>query len=136
MKGNVFQCHGENNSKQQFLTTVGVLDEHINKTFDYPQDVASVCKSFEVVQLTIPANLPKDVYEGDMARRMIWETTMKTYIKRTDKMESNLRAIYAIVWGQCSPMMQSKLESLDDYSHRHTACDCVWLLQEIQGITH
>jgi hypothetical protein len=40
MKGNVFQCHGEMNNKQQFLKTVGMLDEHINKKFTYPQDVA------------------------------------------------------------------------------------------------
>jgi hypothetical protein len=31
MKGNIFQCHGENINKQQFLKTVGVLGEHINK---------------------------------------------------------------------------------------------------------
>jgi hypothetical protein len=136
MQGNVFQCNGESTSKQQFLKTVGVLEEHINKTFDYPQDIASVCKSFETTALVVPANLPKTVYDTDMAKRMIWETTMKTYMKRTDKMESNLRAIYAIVWGQCSPMMQSKLESLDDYDDKSTDCDCVWLLKEIQGITH
>jgi hypothetical protein len=118
------------------LKTVGVLEEHVNNTFDYPQDIASVCKSFEVVMLTMPANLDKAVYEEDMAKGMIWETTMKTYLKRTDKMESNLRGIYAIVWGQCSPMMQSKLESLDGYSIKSTDCDCVWLLKEIQGITH
>jgi hypothetical protein len=31
--------------KQQFPKTIGVLEEHINETFAYPQDVASVCKS-------------------------------------------------------------------------------------------
>ena len=77
MKGNIFQCHGKSTSKQQFLKAVGVLEEHINKTFDYPQDVASVCKSFAVVLLTMPANLDKTTYENDMGRRMIWETTMK-----------------------------------------------------------
>jgi hypothetical protein len=136
MKGNVFQCHGESTSKQQFLKTVGVLEEHINKTFDYPQDIASVCKSFAVVPLTMPDNLDKATYDTDMGRRMIWETSMKAYMRRTDKMESNLRAIYAIVWGQSSPMMQSKLESLHEYDARSTDCDCVWLLKEIQGITH
>jgi hypothetical protein len=70
----------------------------------------------------VPENLEKEVYEKDMARRMIWETMMKTYMKRVDKMESNLRGIYAIVWGQCSPMMQSKLESLDEYDKRSTDC--------------
>ena len=36
MKGNVFQSHGETNNKQQFMKTVGVLEEYINKTFTYP----------------------------------------------------------------------------------------------------
>jgi hypothetical protein len=46
MNGNVFQSHGENMDKQQFIRTVGVLGEYINKTFTFPADVASVCKTF------------------------------------------------------------------------------------------
>jgi hypothetical protein len=125
MKGNVFQCHGESTDKQQFLKTVGVLDEHINKTFSYPQDIASICRTFEVVKLTQPANLTKEEYAEDMGKRMIWQTYMKSYMKRTDIMESNMRGIYAIVWGQCSPMMQSKLESLDHYSTKSIQCNCI-----------
>jgi hypothetical protein len=136
MKGSVFQYHGENIDKQQFLKTVGVLEEHINKTFTYPQDVASVCKSFEVVTLVQPANLSKEDYEKDMGKKMIWEITMKTYMKRVDLLESNTRAIYAIVWGQYSPMMQSKVESLNAFESKSAFCDCIWLLKEIQGITH
>jgi hypothetical protein len=136
MKGNVFQCHGENTDKQQFLKSVGVLGEHINKTFTYPQDIASVCKSFEIVKLVQPKNLPKKEYEEDMGKKMIWETSMKTYMKRKDLLESNSRAVYAIVWGQSSPMMQSKVESLDEFEAKSGDCDCVWLLEEIQGIMH
>jgi hypothetical protein len=33
-------------------------------------------------------------------------------------------------------MMQSKLESLDDYENKKDTCDCIWILKEIQGITH
>jgi hypothetical protein len=33
-------------------------------------------------------------------------------------------------------MMQSKLESLDAYRVESAKCACVWLLKEIQGITH
>jgi hypothetical protein len=32
MNGSVFQCHGENMDKQQFLKTVGVLEEHIKQS--------------------------------------------------------------------------------------------------------
>jgi hypothetical protein len=136
MKENVFQCHGEYADKQQFLKTVGVLEEHINKTFTYPQDIASICKTFTIVSLVQPANLTEDEYKKDMGKKMMWEETMKTFIKRMHFQESNARAVYAIVWGQCSPMMQSKLESLDDYEGKSDACDCSWILKEIQGITH
>jgi hypothetical protein len=97
MKGNVFQCHGENTDKQQFLKSVVVLGEHINKTFTYPQDIASVCKSFEIAKLVQPKNLPKKEYEEGMGKKMTWETYMKTYMKRKDLLESNSRAVYAIV---------------------------------------
>jgi hypothetical protein len=62
-----------------------------------------------------PSNLTKEDYEKDMGKSMMWETSMKSFMKRTDLQESNARAIYAIVWGQCSPMMQSKIESLDAF---------------------
>ena len=103
MKGNVFQCHGENANKQQFTKTVGVLNEHINKTFTFPEDVASVCQSFTVVLPVQPSNLTKKEYEEDMGKLLIWQTRMKTYLKRVDMQESNTRSIYAIVWGQSSP---------------------------------
>ena len=57
MKGNVVQCYGKSTDKQQYLKTVGVLKEHINKTFSYPQDVASVCKTFTIVKIKQPENL-------------------------------------------------------------------------------
>jgi hypothetical protein len=84
-----------------------------------------------------PENVTKTEYNNDMGKRMIWETSMKTYImKRTNMQEINKRGIYAIVWGQCSTMMQSKLESLDGFDNKSNVCDCIWLLKEIWGITH
>ena len=137
LKGNVFQCHGKHNSdKQQFLKTVGVLDEYINKTFVYPQNMSSVCKTFEITSLIQPPNLPPETHQNDMGAKMIWEASMKNYMKRVNLLESNTIAIYAIVWGQCSPMMQSELGSLDSFKARSKVCDCIWLWKEIQCIIH
>jgi hypothetical protein len=90
MKGNIFQCHGESASKQQFLKTVGVLEEHINKPFEYPQDVASICKKLETAEIARTKTITKDEYEHDMSKKMMWETSMKSYMKRLDKLESNM----------------------------------------------
>jgi hypothetical protein len=79
MNGNVFQCHGESTDKHHFLKTIGVLGEHINKTFTYPQTVASVCKSFKAVPIVQPADLSEDDYKK-MGKKMIWEAPMKTYM--------------------------------------------------------
>jgi hypothetical protein len=98
-----FSVPWQNLNKQQFLKTVGVLEEHIDKTFEYPQDIASVCKKSVIVPLVKPPNLTKQDYEDGMGKRMIWESQMKTYMKRTDMMVSNIQGIYAIMWGQCSP---------------------------------
>ena len=82
-----------------------------------------------------PKNLEKVDWE-DMCKKMIWETRMKSYIKRIDLLESNTRVICAIVWGQSSPTMQSKLESLKGFDSKSNSCDCTWLLREIQDTTH
>jgi hypothetical protein len=136
MNKNVFQTPAENVNKQQFLKTVGVLNQHINKTFEHPKDVASACESFTVTVIPQPASLSPIVCATDMGAKMIWETEMKSFMKRRDKMESNLRAIFSIIWGQCAPLMQSKLESIADYDLKSVDCDCCWLLKETQGITH
>jgi hypothetical protein len=46
-----------------------VLEEHINKTFTYPQDVASICKTFVIVALVQPANLTDEQYK-DMGKKI------------------------------------------------------------------
>jgi hypothetical protein len=78
MKGNIFQCHGESKSKQQLLKTVGVLEEHINKTFEYPQDVASICKKRETTEIRIPREIRQDEYHKSMTKKM------KSYMMRLE----------------------------------------------------
>ena len=95
-----------------------------------------MCKKYAVEALVQPVDLDPEVYKLNMGAKMIWETSMKMFMKRVDQQETNLRAIYAIVWGQCSPMMQAKLESHVDFETKSDGCDCVWLLLEIQAITH
>ena len=135
MKGNVFQCHGENPDKGQFAKTVGVLEEHINKTFKYPEDIAPMCKTFAIKDVEKPEDLTND--EGKSASMVfVWNEEMKNYLKRRNALQSNKRAVYAIVWGQCSLQMQSKIEALDDYEGKRDQCDCLWLLKEIRGVAH
>jgi hypothetical protein len=103
MNKNVFQTPAENINKQQFLKTVGALNEHINKTFEHPKDVASLCKSFVLTVIPQSPNLSPIVCTTDMGAKMIWETKMKSFMNRKEKMESNLRAIFSALWGAVQP---------------------------------
>ena len=47
-----------------------------------------------------------------------------------------MQIVFSIIWGQCSPTMQSKLQSLDAYDARSDTNDCPWILQEIKEVTH
>jgi len=59
---------------------------------------------------------------------------MDDYYTRTGHIESNLKAIYAIIWGQCSEAMQAKLKSLSDFEAKDRQNNCVWLLTVIRTI--
>ena len=77
MKANVFQCHGETSDKQQFIKTVGVLNEYINKTLPYPEDLASICLEFQSKDPEKPIALT-DEQEKDKTEVYMWESRMKT----------------------------------------------------------
>ena len=60
---------------------------------------------------------------------------LKIYAKKTDALEQNLIAMHTIIWGQSSPTMQTKVNSVKDYEAQADAHDCLWLLQQIKAIT-
>ena len=63
---------------------------------------------------------------------------MSAYCTRTDYLDSNLKTVYAVIWGQCSEAVKAKVTSLDDFETKSHKCDCVcvWILKEIEGITY
>jgi len=42
----------------------------------------------------------------------LWEKKVAGYSTQLDHIESNLKAIFTIIWGQCSKAMKAKLKSL------------------------
>jgi hypothetical protein len=135
MNGHVFQCQKETQDKSAYLKTVEALGEYISKTLDYPRDITGLCKNFTVPVLTEPADLSEDERKSE-TKKLIWKTQVINFVKRQETQEKNVQVIFSVIWGQCSPTMQSKLQSLDEYDNRSEAHDCAWILQEIKGVTH
>ena len=48
------------------------------------------------------------------------------------ELENSLHSFFTVLWGQCSPGIQSKLSSKLDFLIKKDAGDCSWLLDEIR----
>ena len=58
------------------------------------------------------------------------------YAQEKKNMQSTLRSIYNVVWGQCSTIMKSKLESKTNLKTSKQNKDVAELLKEIKAIMH
>ena len=49
-------------------------------------------------------------------------------------MEDNLKDVYAVIWGQRSTSVQSKVKQLDEYGDNNVKGDCAWLLNQMKDV--
>jgi len=132
MNGHVFQCANEMIDKNQFNKMLEALAQYIAKNVKYPGDMVPLTK--EIVKPTIASPGELDLNEKSGLVKALWDRQVDGYFTRTGHIESNLKAMYAIIWGQCSEAMQAKLKSLSDFEVKDGENDCVWLLTAIWTI--
>jgi hypothetical protein len=144
MNGHVFQCHDERGDSRQYGRTIDALEEYVKKNMKSPEDLASLFgTTMTAPVLSMPEDLPTQVeVEGRVTvpgptetARMIWTEEVKDYFKRNKTMKSNLAALYAVAWGQCSDPMRAKLKSLGDHEASARENDCFWLFNNIKATT-
>jgi len=134
MNGHVFQCFNERDDKKQFAKTVEILGEYMAKNLKFPGDLAPLTRDLTLSFIPRPQHLDDD--ERDPLTIAIWKKNVDSYCVRVDYLESNLKTIFAVIYGQCSESMKAKLKSLDNFEEKERACDCVWILMAIKGITY
>ena len=128
--GHVFQRFNESDNKKQFSKMVEAVGEYIAKKLKYPGDMDSLTK--DLVLPTIPEPEELDPEETNLLVKAIWNKKVTSYCTRTDYLKSNFKTAYAVIWGQCSEAMKTKLTSFNDFKTN----DCIWILKEIKGITY
>ena len=133
MHGNVFQNHNECKKKNQFKLTCEALGQYINQTLDCPGDMLSVYTTLQEPILTAPVALSSQD-AADELKKTLWIESVKTYHKRSTILKDNVRHVWSVIWGQCSPSLRAKVKQLEEYESRALKCDCAWLLREIKNI--
>ena len=59
---------------------------------------------------------------------------MKEYVKQTSRLQENIKRLWALVWGQCSDTIRTRIQALDMYKDMHMASDNLQLLIAIKDL--
>ena len=57
-------------------------------------------------------------------------------MKQTSQLQENIKRLWALVWGQCSDTIRTRLQALDTYDDMHTASDSLRLLVTIKDLMY
>jgi hypothetical protein len=134
MNGHVFECYEERGDRTQFPKTLESLGEYASNKLKYPEDLKSMFGETMAAPFIVePADLSDKATKRE---EIIWEASLKSFARRTEELRSNLTNIYAVIWGQCSEAMRTKLRALNDFSTQNSVNNCIWILNEIKGVAH
>jgi hypothetical protein len=116
----------------QFIKTTKEIAEFVGRTYKYGGDIR-LC----VETLTIPIMTPPLDYKEGAGRTAIriWEKSVDEQVRRMLQLTENIKALYSLVWEQCSDVVRQKAESHDLFKATSAAGNGLALLTILKGIS-
>jgi len=130
--GHMFQVFHENNNRNQFVQTIEVLGKYFTKNMKYVGEIMPLARDLKNSEVLEPASIAST--ETDCNIVFKWEKKMTDYITCKNVMQSDLKAAYTIMWGQCSEALRAKVKSSNEYAAKSMDCNCEWLIKTIRGM--
>ena len=85
----------------------------------------------------VAIDMPKDLPQGaTWTENRIWEKEVDEHVKRTAYLKDNISTLYSLVWGQCTNIVQQRVEAMDTFGQMSTTGDGLMLLRAIKDITY
>jgi hypothetical protein len=130
IKKHVFDCSSTHNA-DQFMQTQRELAEHMGGTVLKfgGGDIRLTVEKLERRVFAYPANPDANATPVELAR---FQLAVKAVSKKEEYYEENLRTLYTIAWGQCSPALREKLKMLDNYTAMSDELDGLALLVAVK----
>jgi hypothetical protein len=136
MKCHVFQVFSESKNEKQFSKTYKRLGQYASKQLQYSGDLDSLFNNMGNIKTPILKE-PEDVgLDATSIQKQISAEKVKVFVQQTLILKNNLKAMYAVIWGQCSENMQNKVKTLEGFKDAQSNNDYVWLLKAIRQITY
>jgi Reverse transcriptase (RNA-dependent DNA polymerase) len=132
MKGSIYDC-SDTKQADIYVKTTKDLANYVGQTLKFGGDIMTAVETLQKPTFTLPPNLAADALD---AEKELWKDAVKQIGKRLSQLDDNIMTVYAIVWGQCTDIMQQKLEAADEYNEIKANHDGLRLLTKIRDITY
>ena len=133
MQGHTFQLFTESNNESQYIQTVEVLRLYVNKTYD-GSNFDSLFTDGIQPTVTFPTKSAVTATCDQASVDIMFVEQVKFHCKRCDKLTSHFKALFSVIWGQCSDHMHVRLKATAGCTTARKANNCAWLLASIRQI--
>ena len=136
---------GQPTSNQElYSTTTKKIAEYIARTYDRAGEFRNAFTNLKFEPLDRPkldsfATLKEDPTDKakktkviDDESKELWKDALKTYSKKKDARDVNAGKAFALILGQCSDMIRSKVESHADWEKVNDSSDPIGLLKIVK----
>ena len=132
LKGVIYDC---SDAKQAdiFVKTTKDIAAYAGRTMKFGGDMRIAIETLEFPTFTIPDDPPVD---ANMAVMELWKDSVKQLGKRISYLDENNKTLYALIWGQCTDILQQKLESTEGFADVWGQGQGLNLLKMIKNITY
>jgi hypothetical protein len=131
LKGAIYDC-SDMKQADIFIKTTKDLSNYVGQTMKFGGDMR-----IAVIKLKKPEfPLPKLAVGADEGDRELWKDEIKSVGKRRTFLEENIKTLYTIIWGQCTDIMQQKIEAAENFEEVWNNGDGLALLEIIKSITY
>jgi len=127
----VFQVQSESRDPTQFKRTIEALERFCDKLYDV--DMRSLFGSDPTIPTIVRPVKPTEV-TADEVDIDAYKEEVKQFVKDKKNLSKSLRALYSVIWGQCSVPVITKLVSLPEIDLWKSTGACDELLKAIQQI--
>ena len=143
MNGHVFRCSTEGSDRKEFAKTLENAVLYTNVHISEAQDIVGIFTNKDFTMPTVAKPQKKVLSEEEQKEAdkvafvdALYKEQIRRYATHLDKQAANQRALYSVMWGQCSPTLQSKIQGVPNYQTMHSTCDLTMLLKEIRNVSY
>ena len=109
-----------------YIRTTNEIADHVGRNYTNGADTREAILKMEIPVFALPPPLAEGANSSEKRK---WEKKIDGIIKREDILESNMKMLFSLVWGQCSDSVRAKMEAQTNFTTISTTSDSLALLK-------